>query len=378
MRLRNRTLPPKTARRLGTPRQMMITGAVGLGLAALLNAGAMERSADGSSYGLRRTVSLAVLHPLSRVSSALGLDRPRAALDALTGHGGSPHESGSGGDTVLASGPAPSFSSRHAPELVSTGEQGQIDEVPTPDPDQPPAIRISRHIPAHYLRPAWTAEQPLRLWVGGDSVSGFLTIELVNMAGDTGVINAHGHYKISTGLSRPDYYDWPAHLAEDMAQYDPEVVIFMLGANDDQPLSVGGNVYSFGSDQWRAEYARRVGQVMDMLVNQHRLVFWVGQPVMRSPDFNDRMSVMNNIYQAQAATRPDVTFIDSRPTLADGSGAYADYLPDGGGLTLMRAPDGIHLTPAGGARLARAVLDAVRQRWAEVEAPISFGSSRTS
>lgn len=374
MRLRNRAPGPKTVRRLGTPRQMMVTLAVGLGLAALLNAGAMERTAEGSPYGLRRTVSLALLHPLARVSGALGIDRPRAALDSLVGHSGSSSESGAGGDTRLTSGPEVSAS-----YAVPLEHEVRPTQSVTPDPALGSAFRAARHIPAHYLRPEWTPSQPLRLWVGGDSVAGYLSIEMVNIAGDLGVINAHGHYKISTGLSRPDYYDWPAHLAEDMAQFDPQVVIFMVGANDDQPLSVGNDVYPFGSDQWRTEYARRVGGVMDMLVGQHRLVFWVGQPVMQSHDFNDRMAVMNSIYQAQAASRPDVTFIDSRPTFADSGGGYAEYLPEaGGGLTEMRASDGIHLSPQGGTRLARTVLDVVRQRWAQVDDPISFGSARTS
>lgn len=351
--LRQRRVPKQaTGRRLCAPRQVSSIAAVGLGLALLLNAGPMTRSAESSPFGLRRTVALSVLGPISRVSGALGLDRPRAALDTALGRSDGANQESSGGETRLAAGP------------VATA---------TPEPElapiaQSPALRTSRRVTLRPVRHPWTVAQPLRLWVGGDSVAGFLSIEMVNIAGESGVISARGHYKISTGLSRPDYYDWPAHLGEDMAQYDPEVVVFMVGANDDQPLAVGNDVYSFGSEQWRAEYARRVGQVMDMLTAQHRLVFWVGQPSMRSPDFGDRMNLMDSIYAAQAATRPDVTFVDTRPVMSDGDGHYNAYLPDSGGqLTLMRADDGIHLTPAGGTRLAQAVLNDVRQRWQQNE-----------
>jgi hypothetical protein len=50
----------------------------------------------------------------------------------------------------------------------------------------------------------------------------------------------HTHFQISTGLSRPDYYDWPAHLEQDMAAVDPRVVVLLVGANDDQPLRTPG------------------------------------------------------------------------------------------------------------------------------------------
>ena len=90
------------------------------------------------------------------------------------------------------------------------------------------------------------------------------------------------------------------------------------------------------------------------------MVVWVGQPVMRAADFDARMQLMNTIYREQAAIRPGVVFFDSRPVLSDASGGYRPYLADNSGaMTLMRAGDGIHLTPEGGRRLARAVLDAV-------------------
>jgi hypothetical protein len=99
---------------------------------------------------------------------------------------------------------------------------------------------------------------------------------------------------------------------------------------------------------------------MDHLLGEHRMVVWVGLPVMRSADFDARMQVENAVYRAQAAQRPGVVFVDSRPLLSAGDGSYSPYLPDASGAqTLVRAPDGIHLSPDGGRRLAAAVLDVV-------------------
>jgi uncharacterized protein len=346
--------PRPPTRRLLSPRQVATVMLTGLLLALLLNARDMERSAETSPFGARRDVALALLGPASRVSQALGLDRPRAALDAALGHDQAPGNIGV--EANLDAGPTvPLLPGSSLPP--SSGREN-------PDPD-------TRVRPRPTPRPAWTPQDPLHLWVGGDSVAGFLSIEMVNLAQQTGVIQAHGHYKISTGLSRPDYYDWPEHLAADAAAYNPQVVIFCAGANDDQPLQTASGIADFGTGAWITEYSQRVGAMMDMLVAQHRLVVWVGLPLMRAADFNARMGIIDSIDQAQASLRPGVTFVDSRPIMADAQGQYSDYLPDASGqLTLMRAEDGIHLTPAGGTRLAAAVLDVVRRLWTTATVPV--------
>jgi len=73
------------------------------------------------------------------------------------------------------------------------------------------------------------------------------------------------------------------------------------------------------------------------------------------------MDVIDGAIRRQADRRPGVLFLDTRPLFADAGGAYAAYLPDSSGaLTLMRAPDGVHLSPQGGTRLAEAVLRLIR------------------
>ena len=133
-------------RRLQRPQQVAVVALLGLGLAVLFNAGSMQRSAQTSPFGVRRTLSLAVLGPLSRLSGTLRLDRPRAALDALVDHG---RPSGSGDATqpdVRIDAPAP----------VAHLDGAQI---------------VHRTLVRGPSRHPWTPEQPLRLWVGGDSVS---------------------------------------------------------------------------------------------------------------------------------------------------------------------------------------------------------------
>ena len=55
--------------------------------------------------------------------------------------------------------------------------------------------------------------QPLRLWIGGDSLAGALGPALGELAGATGVVDDHVDYKVSSGLDH-GVRDWPEHAAE--------------------------------------------------------------------------------------------------------------------------------------------------------------------
>ncbi len=173
-----------------------------------------------------------------------------------------------------------------------------------------------------------TKADPITLWIGGDSMVQEFGTSVLEEASDLGTVKATLDYHISTGLTRPDYFDWPAHLQDDVLPTKPEVMVVMFGANDAQPMEVDGKPYDFSAPQWQAEYRRRVASTMDELAGDGRLVIWVGVPNMRSPDFSARMQVLDAIYQSEAAKRPWIRFLDSRPILA----------PKGGRLLRITCP----------------------------------------
>jgi hypothetical protein len=141
---------------------------------------------------------------------------------------------------------------------------------------------------------------------------------------------------------------------------DPEVVIFMAGANDNQPLAVDGESYRPPADQWIEEYRRRVGSIMDVLAADGRRVIWIGMPPMREGEYSDSMRLVGEVFAHEADRRPRVTYVDTYEMFsAPGAfGVYAQSIPvEDGTVTNVRLEDGIHLNVEGSQYLARRVME---------------------
>jgi hypothetical protein len=242
---------------------VLVIGVVALVLAALVNADALVERAERRELGAARDRSLAIWHPVQDISHVLQLHRIREAADALAGN-----EDDDDDVTVLT---------------ASTTVPGASTTLP----------------PRPVLRTP-TAADPLRLWVGGDSIVRDFGESVLRSAAPDPRYDPVLHYEISTGLTRPDYYDWPAALADDMDDTDPEVVVIMFGANDGQGIVTadGTAIQRVSDPAWDDEYALRVGAVMDLLRDgEDRLVFWVLQPPMRDTDFDARIDIINAVYE---------------------------------------------------------------------------------
>ena len=318
--------PREPSRRVGhdSAARVLATMVAALGLAALINADAMVERAERKPFGDDRDRSLAIWHPVQDVSHVLQLHRLRELGDLIAG------DDGSG--------------------------------TATPDPTEPTTPTVT--VPTRPELRTPTAEAPLRVWVGGDSMMRDLSVSIERQAAGDPLLDVTTHYEISSGLTRPDYYDWPAALAADREQTGAEVVILMLGANDGQGLQAAdGTIYQRVSEPgWQAEYARRVAALMDQLRADGRLVLWVSQPPMRDGDFQARMAIINEITRDAASTRPWVERVDTAPVLGDPSGAFVDRRSTlDGSIQDLRQGDGIHLARDGADLLGAHLLGLVAE-----------------
>lgn len=301
--------------------EVFVIGVAALALAALVNADAMVERAEEKPFGPGRDRSLAIWHPVQDVSHVLQLHRIRDLGDALAGN-------------------------EEEPEVVDAAAP------PTTIPEDEEVVRPEVRTP--------TATDPVRVLMAGDSVLRDFSESVLRLTANDTRYAVDTHYEIATGLTRPDAYNWPSALADDVAEFDPEVVVVMFGGNDGQGIvEPDGTVHQRVSDPgWAPEYARRVGAVMDQLRGDgETLVYWVLQPPMRDGDFDARIDIINGVYVAEAASRPWVEIVDTTPLFGDADGNYADQLPGaGGGLEDLRQGDGIHLARAGADKLARHLL----------------------
>lgn len=171
--------------------------------------------------------------------------------------------------------------------------------------------------------------------------------------------------KTSSGLARPDFFDWMKEAERLVGEFSPDVSVVMFGGNDVQGLYMGkGEWIRWQDPEWSAEYARRVVAFCDIIAPAQQSIFWVGMPVMRPPKFHARVQRVNTIFRAEMAIRKNAHFIDAWNVLADENGEYADRIhlepPEEGTKAKkvrVRAGDGIHLSPKGAEHLKAHVLN---------------------
>lgn len=105
-------------------------------------------------------------------------------------------------------------------------------------------------------------------------------------------------------------------LASLVAQYDPRVVVIVLGTNDE------------GAERNPSDYRRNIETVL--LQAGHSKVVWIGPPtILRSAEEDEGAARRNNII----AQQPGMLAVDGRAITAD--------------LTPLRSPDGVHFTVRG-------------------------------
>ena len=347
-------VPASVARRRTRPRWAGGLRIIALCIAALiagafLNADHLLSGAEKKQFGRERDLWLAVWTPVHEVSDSLYLNRPRLWIDDLLGR-------------EPASAPFALPGSALSQGLKPRVRLPDVTSQAGPDVAPPTAASVAPATPTRRL-PIATPDAPLKLWVGGDSMAAAFGESLLRLSSATGLINPELDARASTGLTRPDFFDWPARLNARLTNDSPDVLVIIFGANDSQGLRTpDGRVFQPDADGWKEDYRRRVSGTMDLVAGPRRLVIWVGQPIMASEGFSRRMADMNTIYREEAAKRPGIVFFDSWPLFTDADGGYSAYITAADGTLInARAGDGVHLTKAGADRLAAAVLERLHQ-----------------
>jgi hypothetical protein len=220
--------------------------------------------------GTRRTVALDILGPIAATSRGLQLSRIVSITDAAHRADGQP--TGRRGDRAFGRGRSRSRRASRAPTKP-----------------RPPQRRPGTTPTTVAVMTQPSAAHPLRVLIVGDSLGIDLGGPLQNDLANTGVVQATLDGRESTGLTRPDYFNWPAELQSDIHTAQPQVVVIMMGANDPQDFP-GPPDIPYTSPKWNVMYAARVAAFMQIAGSGGATVIWVGMPPMQNAALSAKMS----------------------------------------------------------------------------------------
>lgn len=294
---------------------------VALVVFVVLASGNMVTSARGMPLGWQRSVAVGVAGAVDRVANFFSLNRPYdwAAAQLGIDQGDDDFEF-----PVVADAPA------------------TADEPGTPDAPAA-STTTTTLVPVRVPSPS----EPLRIVVAGDSTAKSLGDSLIGSITDLPELSVTNEGKVSTGLSRSDYFNWGARMQEIVATDAPEVVVFMVGANDGQAILDGDGtvVAQFDTPEWTEAYRQRVAGMMDLVGGEGRRMVWVGEPNVGTGNVQRAVEIGNRLAAEAAATRPWVTYVDVAALLAGPDGGFSEFitLPDGS-TARCYAGDGVHLT----------------------------------
>jgi uncharacterized protein len=345
-RIRLPAAPPgQPKRRLAPAGKVLATLLVCFLVWGLLDARELRRSAEASPLGARRTTALAVLGPMFFLSRWTGMDALGGFVSRALGRNPNDAPGGEISLPPVTTGAPPS-------RIVGTGRRGI----------RLPAAGGLREYTLLPVRTP-TRKNPERILVIGDSFAIGLGLGVSrDLSGNLVKVVRQG--RESTGLARPDYFDWMRQLRVDVQRFRPDIIVAMLGGNDFQDLVVPGrpSVRRFSVDRWNALYRQRVSELMAQATSGGARLVWVGLPPSKSPVLPDAgVQRMNAIYRTEATYHPGVVYVDSWHLFAK-NGGYSAYLRLGTShhLTQVREGDGVHFTVVGYQLLADAVTGVMR------------------
>src|SRR3974390_682286 len=191
-----------------------------------------------------------------------------------------------------------------------------------------------------------------RVLVVGDSLADGLWSGLYRAFQEDTNMEVVNKSKPASGFVRIDSYDWNKEIDDILKDETYQMVVVMFGANDDQAIRSGKDYVKPGTDAWADAYGQRVEAFVKKLRAKNRAVYWVGLPIMRSPDQSDKAEHLNEVYREKSFIN-GAKFIDTWSGFTDESGRYSAVGPDmSGQVRRLRDDDGVHFTTRGYLKLA--------------------------
>jgi hypothetical protein len=196
------------------------------------------------------------------------------------------------------------------------------------------------------------APGPVRVLATGDSM-----IQIVDSFLDQRLrAPVRSDARISSGLSKPFFFNWPRHAKRQVASR-PDVVVMFIGANDGFSF---GDVACCG-EEWRRRYANVASRMMRTYAQGGTAsVYWCLLPAPRGANFR-RVFVAVNAALRRAARRNPLTTIVDLPKVFTPGFRFRQTITWRGRTASVRQDDGVHLNTTGASIAASIIISRMRR-----------------
>jgi hypothetical protein len=159
-----------------------------------------------------------------------------------------------------------------------------------------------------------------------------------------------------------------AQVFDDLAKSPPRVLVLSFAGNDLPHSCFNPTGEVRDAETVAAGYRPELDEVLHRFLDLGSKVYVVLPPPIRDAQYEARASAMRALYRSVHDEVPELGLIDTATTLDPNGQGFVESLPceewdvdcPASGQIVLRQDDGIHLTPAGGERYARAVLAGVQ------------------
>lgn len=201
-----------------------------------------------------------------------------------------------------------------------------------------------------------TADNPLHVYIGGDSLVGGAVFGMMTLSGDDPRFVITEDIRKSTGNVSPWYFDWPEYMTNEVSAAGYDVIVLSIGGNDNQRFR-SNLEHEAGSDGWKELYRDSVRALLRAADRPGRLLVWVGIPHLRPPGLRNFAALANPLVAEVVAEFERATFVDAAAIVSP-EGKFTRSLHG----RHVRTADGVHYTYYGGELVSQPVLDEIDRR----------------
>ena len=195
-----------------------------------------------------------------------------------------------------------------------------------------------------------------RILVIGDALAGGLGAGLSRMAESEPRFEIVNRFQETSGIARPEVYDWAESLPKIMEGKEFKAVVVLLGANDRQPIREGDFRLVFNTPEWTAAYEAKVDELLDVLNGSGVKVFWVSIPPMGDAKYDADMQILAALQKQEVQSKGQI-YVDLRSAFLGPDGNYTDKGPDDTGeVRKLRSRDGVTFFKQGNNRFGQLLL----------------------